>query len=376
MAEYSTASPASTGGTSYLTADHLGTPRVITNADGGVQARHDYLPFGEEISINIGGRSTGQGYLYGSGLPDPLRHKFTGTYERDVETELDYAQARYYASQQGRFTSPDPLLASGKPAIPQSWNRYAYCLNNPLLFIDPSGLDWGYRQYQENGKTMREFKWFEGEVTGGYTPYNDVSYTFGDGRAAWLGNDGSWGWIDPIRPEPAPVSDLLYDGVIQEIGNRTAPIPEATLLFGISSASMGYAIAGSPLLLLDSAAAAGLIYSGLTESSDAPAIAGSIENRQRAIDAVVREDFSGVRFSANPTYNPDFTGFGRATPTSIEIGRNPSNFSSRMELRDSLVHEELHHRLWRRGVTSPHHPSQDAFIRSRIDRYFRMRGWK
>lgn len=60
--------------------------------------------------------------------------------ERDDETRLDYMQARYYASVMSRFTSPDPLLNSGRPANPASWNRYSYSLNNPLRFIDPSGL--------------------------------------------------------------------------------------------------------------------------------------------------------------------------------------------------------------------------------------------
>jgi len=53
---------------------------------------------------------------------------------------LDYFGARYYASTQGRFTSPDPLLASGVIEYPQSWNRYSYVLNNPLRLIDPDGL--------------------------------------------------------------------------------------------------------------------------------------------------------------------------------------------------------------------------------------------
>jgi hypothetical protein len=52
---------------------------------------------------------------------------------------LDYAHARYFSSQCGRFTSVDPLLASGRTALPQSWNRYAYALNNPLRLVDPTG---------------------------------------------------------------------------------------------------------------------------------------------------------------------------------------------------------------------------------------------
>ncbi len=53
---------------------------------------------------------------------------------------LDYFGARYFSGAQGRFTTPDPLLSSGRPDNPQSWNRYAYVLNNPLRYTDPIGL--------------------------------------------------------------------------------------------------------------------------------------------------------------------------------------------------------------------------------------------
>jgi RHS repeat-associated protein len=60
------------------------------------------------------------------------------------ETGLDYFGARYFSGAQGRFTSPDPLLNSGRPWNPQTWNRYAYTLNNPLKFSDPTGMyEWG-----------------------------------------------------------------------------------------------------------------------------------------------------------------------------------------------------------------------------------------
>ena len=71
--------------------------------------RHDYLPFGEELVAGTGGRTTNQGYSQ----PDSVRQKFTQK-ERDNETGLDYFGARYFASTQGRFTSPDPMLASAR----------------------------------------------------------------------------------------------------------------------------------------------------------------------------------------------------------------------------------------------------------------------
>jgi RHS repeat-associated protein len=120
--------------TSYLTTDNLGTPRINTDSIGNVQARHDYLPFGEEIN-RLGGRSANNGYQ-----SDSIRQKYT-QYERDNESDLDFAQARYYGSSLGRFTSPDPALASMWIDNPQSLNRYVYALNNPLAFIDPDGLE-------------------------------------------------------------------------------------------------------------------------------------------------------------------------------------------------------------------------------------------
>jgi RHS repeat-associated protein len=83
----------------------------------------------------LGGRTSE--YKYSQ--PDNVRQKFTQK-ERDTETGLDYFGARYYGSSLGRFTSPDPLLSSGRVPMPQSWNRYAYVLNNPLRYSDPLGL--------------------------------------------------------------------------------------------------------------------------------------------------------------------------------------------------------------------------------------------
>ena len=139
VAEYSTAAPTPSG-TDYLTADTLGSTRLITDATGNPTRCIDYLPFGEEIPTGVDGRSGCYGSLTSPQYPttpDVAAQKFTGK-ERDAETGLDFFEARYFSSAQGRFSSPDPM--GGSLTDPQSLNRYAYALNNPLRFTDPTGL--------------------------------------------------------------------------------------------------------------------------------------------------------------------------------------------------------------------------------------------
>ncbi|MEQ1923680.1 MAG: RHS repeat-associated core domain-containing protein [Pyrinomonadaceae bacterium] len=137
IGEYSTASLPTVGKTNYTTTDHLGSPRVITDQTGQVTSRRDFLPFGEDINVGIGGRTGdgGQGY---SSSTDKIRQRFTG-YQKDTETSLDFAEARMYENRLGKFTAVDPLLASGQSADPQTFNRYAYVRNQPLALSDPSG---------------------------------------------------------------------------------------------------------------------------------------------------------------------------------------------------------------------------------------------
>jgi RHS repeat-associated protein len=150
IAEYNNSGPTGTG-TSYLTSDTLGSPRVITDPNQQVKSRHDYLPFGGEIFGGTGARNSQQNYGAGN-----LRQKFT-LKERDIETGLDYFLARYYSSLQGRFASPDEFSggpdelfvveAASNPtfyadlANPQSLNKYQYCFNNPLRYVDLDGHD-------------------------------------------------------------------------------------------------------------------------------------------------------------------------------------------------------------------------------------------
>lgn len=130
--------PIQYGGLRHYHLDHLGSVRMVTNAAGKSISEHDYFPFG---------KTTTRTYQeeVGSGDPhvDGMRfaghwRDFLGILNVENDDYLDYMHARYYDPKMGRFLSPDPL--DGKQRVPQSWNRYAYALNNPLKYTDPTGM--------------------------------------------------------------------------------------------------------------------------------------------------------------------------------------------------------------------------------------------
>jgi RHS repeat-associated protein len=123
--------------TFYYHTDHLGSIRMVTDESKNIITDATYEPFGEST---ITGEES---YLY--------------TGKKKDSTSLYYYGARYYDPDVARFITRDPL--SGKKAIPQSLNRYTYCLNNPLKLTDPSGLT--YRMCNVgNGVCTRYYEWY------------------------------------------------------------------------------------------------------------------------------------------------------------------------------------------------------------------------
>jgi RHS repeat-associated protein len=197
---------AAPGGPQWLVSDHIGTPRMVADKTGNMPGikRHDYLPFGEELNAGQGGRTTAQGYA-----GDNVRQQFTG-YERDDETALDYAQARYFSGTQGRFTSVDPLAASAVPDTPQTFNRYTYALNSPLKYTDPSGMI-STSMTSACGDACRNSE--------------------NNGARGGIGGAGTSGGIEEMQALAGPqVVDLRNDkviaGEIDKIQANATPLPE------------------------------------------------------------------------------------------------------------------------------------------------------
>ena len=101
--------------TYYYGTDHLGSPSILTNSDGSLVWRGAVSPFGDTQDTE--------------GMHESVR--FTGK-ELDEDTGLYYFNARWYDPDLGRFTTEDPAR--------DGINWFVYVGNNPLGFVDPSGL--------------------------------------------------------------------------------------------------------------------------------------------------------------------------------------------------------------------------------------------
>lgn len=161
------------GGTGVQLGDWLGTSRAFWSYTGGTWGQSGaHAPFGES-------------YAFNGGYPTA----FTGQdNDHSMINTTYYFPERQYRSAQGRWLSPDPAgIGAADPTNPQSWNRYAYVLNNPLRSIDPTGTEcvWDDGSYDSNDDAQ----------TGNYGDCNkaggtwvDHSYFQDQGQGDWSGD--------------------------------------------------------------------------------------------------------------------------------------------------------------------------------------------
>ena len=108
----------------YIHTDHLGSYCAITNATKEVRQRNWFDPWGNTIDTTW---QTNFALTY---------RGFTG-HEHYPYFNIINMNGRLYDPVIGRFFSPDNFVQT--PEFTQGFNRYSYCLNNPMSYIDPSG---------------------------------------------------------------------------------------------------------------------------------------------------------------------------------------------------------------------------------------------
>ena len=107
--------------------DHLGSINTITDADRNIIEQRSFDAFGRVRQADWGNTL--------ALLSSPITRGYTG--HENIGLGLVHMNGRVYDPDLGRFLSPDPYIQAPKNL--QSYNRYAYVINNPLSYTDPSG---------------------------------------------------------------------------------------------------------------------------------------------------------------------------------------------------------------------------------------------
>jgi len=113
----------------YLHRDYLGSIVMLTDENGNIAERRHFDPWGQVVKVEDGAGKVLQGLTL-------LDRGFTG-HEHLQTVGLIHMNGRLYDPVLHRFLQPDNYVQD--PFNTQNFNRYGYCLNNPLLYTDPNG---------------------------------------------------------------------------------------------------------------------------------------------------------------------------------------------------------------------------------------------
>ena len=152
----------------YVHPDRLGSYTHITDSSrrviralhfdpwGNVKSDADWKAFVDDAPVSL---TSSFRFIRG----------FTG-HEHYADLKVINMNGRLYDPVIARFFSPDNFVQA--PEFTQSYNRYSYCLNNPLQYTDPSG-EWSFNDWYIDSK--RDLQWFES--TSDYVEVNGEIYS-------------------------------------------------------------------------------------------------------------------------------------------------------------------------------------------------------
>jgi RHS repeat-associated protein len=199
----------------YAHKDHLGNILSLTDNTGAAVFKANYDVWGKQtVTTNT--------FKFHRG--------FTG-HEHLPEFSLINMNGRMYDPILGRFLSPDPYVQA--PEFSQNFNRYSYCLNNPLLYTDPSGEVWfapiivgaimGGMMGTMNAQ-MNDKPWYQGLIWGaligagtaylsGFAPTNWIGSTlYGSGLGAASGAGMAYATGGDVKQ--AAIGGAIFGGIM------------------------------------------------------------------------------------------------------------------------------------------------------------------
>jgi RHS repeat-associated protein len=363
---------------------------------------------------------------------------YTG-HQFDVETGLTYARARYYDSKLGIFLSRDSFEGSINDAPSLHRYTYSHnhplsyrdpsgrvanlvaagvgfisgfaigtAISAGMDLVHGKEVDWtravnagagaavqgGLAGLTMGGSlAVQAAVGVSGAVVGGVvrrgldrdeTTVKDVLIDAGGGALGVLGSKG-------VSAIAARSSKGLMDAAVRESAQEleqqlatTAAAKAAPVVVREATEQVGaVAVASDDVVATASKSEVSAAAHAATESAgkepqvfvpDLSHVTGKTAvQRNRAIEAIIAEDFPSLQLTHTPEYSPFIRTGVAQQGAGTQIGK--TQFSSRAELRDVIVHEELHHRWWSRGLLD-HHPAgseSEKLFYETINRYKRFR---
>jgi RHS repeat-associated protein len=265
----------------------------------------------------------------------PTDITFTGQRSNLDQIGLYYFKARFYASSLGRFVSADTIVP--RASDPQQLNRYAYGLNNPVKYIDPSG------HAAICGTTAEgcERSWFQPNTQ----PHPPEA-----ANNAW---NLATGLVVAVASIPFELVDYVATGVQCVTSGCTAAEVALTLIPGaigplarqvdnVLDVARAAENAGDAVKAVENASDVGQSGSDLVKQ---------VSSGQSLVDDVVQNEFKNVELSHPPKYSADLPSryYGMARKNEWTKIGEPAIRAGRRETVVTIAHEEMHHRLWSRG---------------------------
>ena len=163
----------------YLLRDHLGSVTHVVDNSGSVLNEYSFDAWGRQRNVST--------WIHYAADTEPalfMGRGYTG-HEHLPWFNLVNMNGRLYDPVVGRFLSPDPVVQS--PEFSQNFNRYSYCLNNPLKYNDPSGYKKKRPEEDERFDIMEYAHYLNSRVGGSGGSYGRVGFSGASGGGSGPG---------------------------------------------------------------------------------------------------------------------------------------------------------------------------------------------